>query len=302
MEIRKVGRPLIRAAWRALVAIIKLILVLVGRQILIRKRTEARTKFLARREAQSRMDEFISVAGHELKTPLTSIKGNIQLMRRRLKSSIEGVDVQPGTTARLLIEVRELLERTDRQITQLTRQINSLLESSRIYGNTMDLLFELCELNRIIQEVVQEKPCLPSARSVHVTVPDEKTVLVMADASRIKQVIIHYLSNAHKYSTLDRPIDVRLSEEGSMAFVSVRDEGPGIPQREQQRIWERFYRVPGIEVKTGSEVGLGLGLHISRTIIEQHHGQIGVQSRSGIGSTFWFKLPLVQENGNKLPS
>ncbi|MBV9232260.1 MAG: HAMP domain-containing histidine kinase [Chloroflexi bacterium] len=301
MKICQVGRPLVRFAWLVLVVIVKLIVVLIGQEILRRKRTEARTKSLARHEAQSRMNEFVSIAGHELKTPLTSIKGNIQLMGRRLKNSIEVVGTQPDTTARLLTEVRELLERTDRQITQLTRLINSLLESSRIYANTMDLLFELCELNRIIQEVTQEKRYLPVERTVHVTLPEKKAVLVMADANRIKQVMIHYLSNAHKYSALDRPIDVHLSEEGSMAFVSVRDEGPGIPQNEQQRIWERFYRVPSIEIKTGSEVGLGLGLHISRTIIEQHHGQVGVQSKPGAGSTFWFTLPLLRENGQKLP-
>ena len=81
--------------------------------------------------------------------------------------------------------------------------------------------------------------------------------------------------------------------EGHQARVEVRDEGPGIPAKEQERIWERYHQVKGIEVQSGTGVGLGLGLPISRAIIEQHQGQVGVQSPPGQGSTFWFSLPLA---------
>jgi signal transduction histidine kinase len=80
--------------------------------------------------------------------------------------------------------------------------------------------------------------------------------------------------------------------DAGVAIVWVRDQGPGLPAGEQALIWERFHRVPGVEVQSGSGVGLGLGLHISRTIIEAHQGQVGVQSTPGAGSTFWFMLPL----------
>ena len=86
-----------------------------------------------------------------------------------------------------------------------------------------------------------------------------------------------------------------LETEDHIARISVSDTGQGIPQSEQNNIWERYYRVPTIEVQNGSEIGLGLGLHISHTIIEQHHGHIGVQSIPGSGSTFWFTLPLSKE-------
>jgi len=87
-----------------------------------------------------------------------------------------------------------------------------------------------------------------------------------------------------------------LQVEGNRARLSVHDVGPGIPLKEQNKIWERYYRVPTIDVQNGSEIGLGLGLHISRTIIEQHHGHIGVQSTPGSGSTFWFTLPLSAQD------
>ena len=84
--------------------------------------------------------------------------------------------------------------------------VNSLLETSRINANTMDLLFEICDLNGLLHEVVQDPRYVPVKRTVHVTIPDDKNIIVMADSGRIKQVIIHYLSNAHKYSAIERPI------------------------------------------------------------------------------------------------
>jgi signal transduction histidine kinase len=116
---------------------------------------------------------------------------------------------------------------------------------------------------------------------------------VYADAGRIEQAITNYLINALKYSPADRPVEVGVTvESNQQARVWVRDHGPGLPQEEQDLIWERFHRVKGVEVQSGAGVGLGLGLHISRMIVERHHGQVGVDSAPGQGSTFWFTLPL----------
>jgi signal transduction histidine kinase len=115
----------------------------------------------------------------------------------------------------------------------------------------------------------------------------------MADAQRIGQVVTNYLTNALKYSPADRPVAVGLQVDNQQARLWVRDAGPGLPPEEQEHIWERFHQVKGIEVQSGSGVELGLGLYVCRTIIEQHHGQVGVQSARGAGSTFWFGLPLA---------
>ncbi len=287
---------------RLLWAMIKVALFIVVRDILVSKKTDARNEEMAKREAQRRMNEFLSVAGHELKTPLTSIKGNIQLMGRKLKanpasSAPEKIDEQgdgrqKDQTNKLLGEARELLERTDKQITQLSRLVNTLLESSRINANTIDLLLEMCELDTLLREVVQDMRHIPKERIVHVEIPSQESILVMADVTRVKQVVIHLLSNAHKYSPLEEHIEISLHTEENRARVSVHDAGPGIPASEHNKIWERYYRVPDIQIQNGSEIGLGLGLHISRTIIEQHHGDVGIQSTPGSGSTFWFTLPL----------
>jgi len=279
-----------------MIAITRAILLFIRKKLPVREQTGD----LVRREAQSRMNEFISVIGHELKTPLTSIKGNVQLMERRLKKDQGGGYVQQEEAANTLKEVRELLEKTERQLTRLAYLVNSLLENARIYENTIDLLFELCELDQLIRDVVGNPHYIEAERSIHLALPEGKAILIMGDANRIKQVIFHYVSNAHKYSKLEYPIEVTLREEGSMARVEVQDKGSGIPPGEQRRIWERFYRVKGIKVENGSEPGLGLGLHLSRTIITLHHGTVGVLSRPGEGATFWFTLPLLETTLTKI--
>lgn len=303
--MRKIVAKCITYIVKALWTIVKVALFVIVRDILAQKQAEIRTEELAKREAQRCMNEFLSIASHELKTPLTSIKGNIQLMGRKLrpKPDINTTSTADTTheksedsTNHLLNEARELLERTEKQINQLSRLVNTLLESSRITANTIDLLLEMCELDTLVREVVQNARHIPKTRSVQLDISAEQSILVMADVNRIKQVIVHLLSNAHKYSPLEEYIQVSLQTEGEIARVSVHDAGPGIPLNEQNKIWERYYRVPTIEILNGSEIGLGLGLHISRTIIEQHHGRVGVQSTPNYGSTFWFTLPLSRES------
>ncbi len=271
----------------------KLAVLIIERERLLREREDARASELATRVAKQRLDEFLSVASHELRTPLTTIKGNIQLARLRVNNAMQDVVVKNDSLLSKLEEIKLMLERAERQTNVENRLVGDLLDVTRIQRNKLEIHKKACDLVQIVSEVVEEQRSIASPRNILVDLAVSEPAPVFADAERIGQVVGNFLSNAHKYSPSDHPIEVSMQVEKQRVRVSVRDEGPGLPPKEQERIWERFYRVPGIERRSGSSVGLGLGLYICRTIIEQHQGEIGVESTPGIGSTFWFTLPLA---------
>jgi signal transduction histidine kinase len=237
------------------------------------------------------MDAFLGMVGHELKTPLTAVKGNLQLAKRRLVASLR----EPLATSlqQSLEVVQVLLDRAEHQIGVQNRLVSDLLDSTRIQAGQLDLHLEPSDLAGIVREVVEDQRVAVTPRVIALDLPALETVPVLADADRIGQVVSNYLSNALKYAPADRPIVVRLQVNGTNACLCVQDEGPGLSPTEQERIWERFYRVPGVERQPGLGPSLGLGLYICRMIIEQHTGQVGVTSTPGHGSTFWFTLPLT---------
>jgi signal transduction histidine kinase len=266
---------------------------ILARAQLQREHAEARANELALREAHRRMEEFLSIICHELKTPLTVMRGSLQLAERKVKRLVSSEALLPDEMRRFA-PILTLLERARNQVGIQDRLVNDLLDVSRIQAQTLQQLMAPCNLVSIVQEAVEDQRQVVPARAIHLETPVGKDVPVYGDADRLVQVVTNYLTNALKYSSADRPVEVRLRVEGQIAQVSVRDEGPGLPSAEHERIWERFYRVPGIEVQSGPGGGLGVGLYVCRTIIERHGGQVGVDSRPGEGSTFWFTLPLAK--------
>ena len=267
------------------------------------------------------MDDFLHTATHELKSPLTALRANLQLSERRVQRLLEEVARMPAPEAQARAErapgvdvpcgedpLREaaegitlLLDRNERQVLKLTRLVDDLVDAVRIQAGKLEIRPETCDLAALVREAVAEQRAIYPARTIRLQLPRVKRagapggccVPVVADADRIGQVVANYLTNAVKYSPGDCPVVVALRVKGDTARVSVRDEGPGIPAGEHVRLWERGHRVPGIE-PSGEGVGLGLGLHISRSIVERHGGRVGVKSVPGTGSTFWFTLPLIQ--------
>lgn len=262
-------------------------------------------------EANKRMDEFLSIASHELRTPLTTISVQTQIANRRLKKFLQEEHASVEDLKNKIRPVQEILCTTHQHIELLNRLVGDLIDLSRIQVNKLNLYIspKPCDLTQIVRDVVESHRQIVPSRDIHLELLDPSTdtpspatggpaVLVYADSARIIQVITNYLTNALKYSPANRPVTISIKVENSMAIVSVHDEGSGLSADEQERIWERFYQTGDLKTRHKTHVGLGLGLYISRSIILQHHGQVGVQSIPGRGSIFWFSLPLVESAPN----
>jgi len=229
-------------------------------------------------------DEFLSVASHELKTPLTSLKILTQLAHRQLqRTGIGGL---------------EHMDRMEHSIIRMERLVNDLLDVSRIESGRLALRLEPLDLVSLCRHVAAEQMAA-SEREIALELPREPTI-VRVDADRIDQVLANLLSNALKYSPQERPVTLTVRIEAANVVVAIRDEGSGIPQEALPHLFERFYRVPGVQVQSGSGVGLGLGLYITRELVERHGGQIGAESSPGFGTTFSVTLPLADAQPSPL--
>lgn len=228
-------------------------------------------------ELERQKDEFLSIASHELRTPLTSLKALTQLTKRQLE--------------RAEVPMAGHLGRMERSLVRMQQLIDDLLDVSRIQAGKLAIRPEPCQLQPLCQQVIEELGAT-TARELLFDAPAEP-IDVEVDVDRISQVLTNLLSNALKYSPPECPVTLNLRQERDEAIFAVRDQGSGIPDEELPHIFDRFYRVPGVEVKSGSAVGLGLGLYICREIVERHGGHIWAESTPGLGSTFSVSLPMA---------
>ena len=244
-----------------------------------------------RKADERRKQEFLGMVSHELRTPLTALMGFLEiamlLMRKYRSSPTPRIDD-------LLLQAEQLLEQACGQIDMETRMVEDLLDASRLEVHQFEMSLQRENLVTIVQEVVTNQQQVAHTRRIELTLPHNQVVPVMADAGRIRQVLTNYLTNALKYSPADRPISVCLETTADMARVLVHDQGPGLTPEQQQHVWERFYQA-NTPRHYGADGGLGLGLPIAKAIIEQHRGQVGVESLPGQGSTFWFTLKLADD-------
>jgi len=248
------------------------------------EQVEARRKV----EDLSRLkDEFLSIASHELRTPVTSIKGYTQLARtliqeKDLSTSIEYLDVALD------------------QIDRMSRLILELLDVSRIETGRLEIRREPIEWRKFVQKMVERQQTATPDRYFFLELP-EQTQIVQGDRDRLQQVLGNLLENAIKYSPDGTDITVRLKDEGDRVVTSVSDKGIGIPVDELGQVFERFHR--GRQVSSSNYGGLGLGLYISKQIVDRHAGVIWVESREGQGTTFSFGLPSepVTDNNDTPP-
>jgi two-component system, chemotaxis family, CheB/CheR fusion protein len=246
----------------------------------------------ARKELERQKDLMLGMTSHELKTPLAALRGMLQLVQRRLKRAVMTRHMPPEW-GNFVKDLTKSLEDSIRQIDVQTRLINDLLDASRITTKTLKLSPERCDLISIVRQTVEDLQAIAPERSLVLALPEPAVVPVLADGARISQVVTNYVTNALRYSSSDQPVYIGLTIQEDVARVWVRDQGPGISEEAQKQLWQRFHQVEEVPVLSGSGKGLGLGLYICQTLIEQHQGAVGVESTPGEGSTFWFTLPMI---------
>lgn len=242
-------------------------------------------------EATSRAkDEFLSVASHELRTPVAVIKANVQLMLRRLRRAQLRLEVPPEEAeswSATLDQAKEI----DRHTTRLTALIDQLQDVNLIMMERFQIIRDRADVAALARRAVEE------ARYVDTTAPEPRISLECAyssieanvDARRIGQVLRSLLHNAVKFSPRGAVIEVGIEVRDRDVEVSVRDEGVGIPLEDQESLFQLFYRAGNaMQHRIG---GLGLGLYVARAIVERHGGRIWMTSEEGRGSTFAFSLP-----------
>ena len=225
--------------------------------------------------------DFVSMAAHELRTPLTAIRGYASLLQMHYATQLDA-------------SAKELLTRLIVSTTTLTNLIDNLLSVSRIERNDLNIEGKPIDLGVIIKDIYNSymQETQTKKQQFVLNLPDNLP-MVMADPFRIGQVFINLISNALTYTPEGGKVTVAVSVKNDFLEVMIQDNGEGIPQEAMSRLFTKFFRVSG-SLEQGSK-GSGLGLYISKSIIELHHGKIWADSVVGKGTTFTFTIPIATE-------
>jgi PAS domain S-box-containing protein len=244
----------------------------------------------ARAEAEAAVrlrDQFLSIAAHELKTPLTTLLGNAQLMLRRAQRD-------SSLPERELRQLRMINEQSSR----LHRMVLALLDISRLESGQLSIERAPLDLVALTHRVVEEIRPASDGRAIEIVGPAEP-LLVAGDELRLEQVLQNLIQNALKYSPDGQPVVVWVERRSAHATVAVTDHGIGIPAAALPRLFGRFYRAPNAEAQQIG--GMGVGLYVVKEIVTLHGGEIAVESAEGQGSTFTVLLPLLHDTIEETP-
>ncbi|MBA3723584.1 MAG: PAS domain-containing sensor histidine kinase [Candidatus Levybacteria bacterium] len=233
------------------------------------------TDITKQKELERQKDEFLGIASHELKTPVTSIKAYGQVLQKMFQKKGDAKSV-------------EQLQKMDAQINKLTNLVEDLLDVTKIQSGRLEFHEDYFDFNELIQETVDE---LQLTTEKHEIITEfKKTKSIYADKERIGQVLTNLISNAVKYSPHAKKIIIKTTYDNTKVTLCVEDFGVGIPKDKQEKVFEQFFRVSGS--KQSIFPGLGLGLYVSSEIIKREGGRIWVESIEGKGSTFCISLPI----------
>lgn len=234
----------------------------------------------ATEELMRKKDEFMGIASHELKTPVTSLKGSIQILQRMSEKKLP------------LDQLGNFIEKAARQTNKLTVLLDDLLDVTKIQAGKLQLNYSSFDACQMVKESVDEVRA--QGGSHELIFQDGFGVTITADRPRLEQVVNNFLTNAIKYSPDAKKVEIYCHADADNFTVEVRDYGIGIPTAKRDYLFDRFYRV---QESSAHFSGLGLGLYISAEIVKRHQGVIGVKGNDGPGSTFWFQVPVkAQQN------
>lgn len=229
------------------------------------------------KEGEKRKDDFINMASHELKTPITSLRLYIDILLKQMNKKDDKTYKIGKSIAYQADRIQEL--------------VSDLLDVSRLQTGKLSFAKEEFRLDQLVEQTVGELQGITKDQKIIIN--SKGVIKVNADKFRIYQVITNLITNAVKYSPERTTITVAVEKQKDNALFSVKDEGRGIPKNQQKKIFERLYQITSQSSLQAS--GLGMGLYISREIIRKHKGTIWVESEEGKGSTFYFTLPLTKK-------
>ncbi|MEJ7778950.1 MAG: ATP-binding protein [Daejeonella sp.] len=239
------------------------------------------TDITAEMKVAQQKDDFITIASHELKTPITSLKAALQLLDK--------LKADPSSPM-----LPKLIDQSNRSMEKMSTLVEDLLNAGRMSDGQLELSKSLFSASEMLDKCCNH---VRFARVYELLAEGDQELQIYADEHRIDQVVVNFVSNAIKYTPNSKKIILRVIKVDNYAKISVQDFGPGIPKNEQQHLFDRYWRAD----HSGSQYsGLGIGLYICSEIVKRHGGQIGVDSEPGKGSTFWFTIPLeanTPENG-----
>jgi two-component system OmpR family sensor kinase len=218
---------------------------------------------------------FIADASHELRSPISNVRGTVEVTLRRPRTADD---------------YRETLESLLPEIERLSRLVNDLLTLSRADAGGLSIAPSRCNLRQVAQSSVSAHQGRAAGRGIILDLNAPEAVCVEADFDRLRQVLDNLLDNAFRYAPNESIISIRVGRDEAQAWISVHDDGPGVPLADQPRVFDRFYRTD--ESRSRHSGGLGLGLAIARAIMTAHHGSIHLDSRTGSGATFTLTMPL----------
>jgi two-component system CheB/CheR fusion protein len=225
------------------------------------------------RELEKRKDEFLSIASHELKTPITSIKNYTQVL--------EQIFVEKGD-----LQSAHLMSHLNGQVERLIKLVTDLLDSNKITAGKLDYNFENFDFNQMVSSVVDDLRHAYHHNQINLKLGDNTNLY--GDPHRLSQVIVNLVVNAIKFSPNMYPVNITTKVKSELVVIAIKDRGIGISPIHRHHLFKRFYR----GVKASQTSGLGLGLYISSEIVKRHQGKISVKSKPNHGSVFTVTLPL----------